>query len=188
MKYTFNTKALKKAGFTLPEAFVFLLLRREIDPNKVIQLLLEKDMVRKDLDDTYSVNAAWGDNLDAALLSQDKELPSESTLEKLAKKLRDIFPGGKKPGTNVFFKSNTRDTVLRLQKFFSLYGKFSEEDILDAAQRYVDSFNGDYSYCRVLKYFIYKNENGETVSDLANFLENVDTESVNEDLWETYIN
>ena len=68
-----------------------------------------------------------------------------------------------------------------MKKFFKLYGSYTDEQILEAARKYVASFNGNYSYMRVLKYFIWKDEvkiDGEgnryvdEVSDLANWIEN----------------
>ena len=69
--------------------------------------------------------------------------------------------------------------------------------IVNAAKRYVASFNGNYTGMRIAKYFIMKNptkqdENGkgyvEQVSDLLTFLENGGSEEevvINNDDWLT---
>ena len=98
--------------------------------------------------------------------------------------MRELFPKGMKIG-NSAWRGNVRELKLRMQKFFKLYGDYSDEAILKATKAYVDSFNGNYTYMRILKYFILKsevkqhqNEMGEIVSqvedvsELANMLDN----------------
>ena len=103
----------------------------------------------------------------------------------LADKLKQIYPDGKKPGTTFFWKDSTTVIAERLKKFFLKYGDYSDEEIIDATKRYVMSFNGDYRYMQLLKYFIWKNKvtGGELVegrlvgevekqSQLAAYIEN----------------
>lgn len=77
--------------------------------------------------------------------------------------------------------------MLKLKSFFKLYGRtYTEEEILDAARRYVDSFNGDYRFMRLLKYFIWKRDNTEgEVSELATFIDNDGQEEDVGDDWVT---
>lgn len=100
----------------------------------------------------------------------------EESVTKLAVSLMDIFPEGKKPETNLYWKGNIRDITLKLKAFFTKYGnRFTDEQIIEAAKDYVKSFNGNYSRMRILKYFIYKDERrtgGEEFSDLASYIEN----------------
>lgn len=119
------------------------------------------------------------------ILDSDKSIPKEDELKSLVEKLREIFPKGKKPGSNKFWRGNTKDVTLKLKKFFKLYGnEYSHEEIIEATKRYVESFNGNYTYMRVLDYFIHKydlktNGDGEgyrqDISELASWLENKDT-------------
>ena len=84
--------------------------------------------------------------------------------------------------TSFYYRCNKSEVARKLQKFFGIFGKVPEEDILEATKRYVESFNGDYRGMRLLKYFILKDdikpgEDGdhvEQISDLATFLENKD--------------
>ena len=106
---------------------------------------------------------------------KDKEITD------LVEKMRELFPAGTKTGTTAW-RGNRREVALRLKKFFKLYGsKYSSEEILDATKRYVESFNGDFKFMRVLPYFIMKSPRVtdaegivhiEDKSDLATFLEN----------------
>jgi hypothetical protein len=105
----------------------------------------------------------------------------------------ECFPEGKKEGTCQYWRGNIRDVTLKLQKFFKLYGnKYTDEQLISATQRYVNSFNGRYQFMRVLKYFICKNEKKvdsegvgyiEEVSDLAAYIENEGHEKSLKDDW-----
>jgi len=103
-----------------------------------------------------------------------RNITNEHYLE-LANKLREIFPAGKKPGYAYTWRDSTDCIVDRLKKFTLRYGEYSDEEIIDATKRYVNSFNGDYQYMQLLKYFIWKNKvtGGETErqSQLAAYLE-----------------
>ena len=79
--------------------------------------------------------------------------------------------------------------IKRLKIFFKKYGIYSNEIIIDATKRYVDSFNGDYRFMKLLKYFIFKEKKGEggdveSSSDLLNFIENNEGEELSND-WST---
>ena len=93
--------------------------------------------------------------------------------------MKEYFPKGLKVGSAAW-RGNDRELTLRMKKFFKLYGnKWSDEQILAATKEYVESFNGDYRFMQILKYFILKSkkiegEEGnyiEDVSALASFLE-----------------
>lgn len=93
-------------------------------------------------------------------------------LETLAKNMADLFPKGKKPGTNKYWKGNSALVVKKLNNFLKRYGIFPSETILKATKAYISSFNQDTSLMRILPYFIEKD--GE--SDLLTFIENLTEE------------
>ena len=72
--------------------------------------------------------------------------------------------------------------VRRLKLFFKKYGnEFTDEQIVQAAEKYVQGFNGNYQYMRLLKYFIFKEKvgaNGEVEGDseLISYIENAGQE------------
>ena len=66
--------------------------------------------------------------------------------------------------------------------------KFTEEEAINATKAYVESFNGDYKYMKLLKYFLLKtpiNNNGdiEVQSEFMSYLENKDYINRNDDNW-----
>lgn len=181
MKYAIDTDVCIREQISLPIVLSVMLVQSGADLKELKEELFAKEvLVRKDND--ILVTEAWADRISRILLLSDQEVPCESRLDNLAIKLMDIFPKGKKEGTSVYFKGNKKDNKLRLQKFFKLYGNtYTDEQIIEAAKRYVESFNGNYSYMRALKYFIWKDEKKtdgegkvyvEEVSDLATYIEN----------------
>ena len=93
----------------------------------------------------------------------------------LAKRLKDLFPKGKKNGTNIPWTDSPTVISLRLERFEKLFDKYSDEQIYKATKAYVDSFQGNYSYMRVLRYFIFKDTKDGYLSDLDNYLNGGDT-------------
>lgn len=83
---------------------------------------------------------------------------SEERFVNLANKLRELFPAGKKPGYAYTWRDSTSCIVDRLKKFIMKYGDYPDEDIINATKKYVNSFNGNYQYMQLLKYFIWKNK------------------------------
>ena len=127
-------------------------------------------------------------------LSKDN---SEERYVNLANKLREIFPAGKKPGYAYTWRDSTSCIVDRLKKFVMKYGNHSDEDIIKATKEYVSSFNGNYQYMQLLKYFIWKNKvtGGELVdgrivgdvekqSQLAAYLEDSKEEVAVKNNWD----
>ena len=185
MNININEEICKKYGLDISEVFAVLLIKTCNDIPKLFSILEEKEIVVRDLLQGYMVTQRWDDVVSTILLDSDVKAPSPDRLENLATQLMEIFPKQKKLGTCHYFRGNRKDIILRLKKFFKLYGKYTDEQIVTAAKKYVESFNGDYSYMRILKYFIWKDEvkiNSEgdryvdEVSDLANWIENAGQE------------
>lgn len=117
----------------------------------------------------------------------------------LADKLREIFPAGKKPGYAYTWRDSTSCIADRLKKFFLKYGEYTDEQVIQATKEYVASFNGNYQYMQLLKYFIWKNKvTGEEVvrgrivgevekqSQLAAWIEDSEDKAVNND-WDVIL-
>lgn len=190
MRYVIDTDACEKEGLSLAAVLAGMIILSDIDL-KELKLEITKEGILVEKEGEILITATGRDRVHRVLLSSDKTLPPEDQIEALAIKLMEIFPKGKKEGTSVYWKGNKKDTKLRLQKFFKLYGNtYSHEQILDAAKQYVESFNGNYTYMRALKYFIWKDERKtdseghmyiEEVSDLASYIENAGQESETSD-------
>lgn len=183
MKISIDEEVCKRYNISISEVLALLLIKSDVNISYLFSNLEDKKMIIKDIiNNTYLITQRWDDVLCSVLLDSDSSKEKSDRVENLALKLMAIFPKEKKAGTCHYFRGNKKDITLKLKKFFKLYGgQYSDEQILNAAKNYVDSFNGNYSYMRILKYFIWKdekkiNEEGkayiEETSDLATWIEN----------------
>jgi len=187
MKITIDEAVCKKHNLSFAEVIGLLLVRNTDNAYSLLEKLENEEKIVKvgiPLQENILITGRWDDEVSAIVLESDNTIPSVESLTELASKLREVFPKGMKVGSSAW-RGNIREITLRLQKFFKLYGtQYTFDQIFDATKRYVETFNGDYSRMRILKYFILKHdkETGEDISDLANFLEN-DCVSDNADDW-----
>ena len=173
MKYVIDEAVAEKMNLTLPQMLLLTFIKLDGDIRWTLGKLLEKGAVIQvgTPPNRYMVTEKWDTLCDNVLRLSDKEIPADEELASIAEKLIKVFPTGKKPGTPYPWQCNLKDVQVRLKKFFRLYGnQFSEEQIVNAARSYVNSFNGDYRYMRLLKYFIWKKEDGDEMSELATYI------------------
>lgn len=106
----------------------------------------------------------------------------------LADKLRELFPTGRKPGTQLQWRDSTKIIAQRLKIFVKKFDvKFTDEQAIEATKKYISGFNGNYQFMQVLKYFIMKagKEDGTSVvnSQLLSYMENTDCTDNLSDNW-----
>ena len=163
------------------EMLALMLFKNGCNLSVLVDKMLKRELLIQDMFGNYLITGHWDDEMQKVLLESDKEIPKDVDLNYLVGQLREIFPKGIKTGSAAW-RGNVREITLRLQKFFKIYdSKYSDVEIINATKKYVESFNGNYTYMRILKYFMLKDEvkvdeEGnryvEQVSELANFLEN----------------
>ena len=189
MKITIDDKIVEQKGLSLEE-FLFLLFMKisNTSHSEIFEKLLQENKIYYNNEAKQTLLMDKTDDLvQTILLDSEKSKPEIEREELLAIKMQEIFPQGKKEGTSQYFRGNKKEVTLKIKKFLKLYGHYTDEQILEATQKYVDSFNGNYTYMRVLKYFIIKDvrkqgEEGayiEQVSELASYLENAGQEDYN---------
>jgi hypothetical protein len=192
MTISINDKVCKENGITVAQLLALLLVKTGENIPKLLEELKSKEMIVEEqslLEKTYTITQRWDDVCCNVILSSDKDVPIDTHIEELAKALMELYPKGKKPGTNTYWRGNLKDTKLRLKKFYKLYGnKYTDTQILEATKKYIED-HIDLSYMRVLKYFIWKDVRKvdsegvgyiEETSDLASYIEN---EGQTEDNW-----
>lgn len=191
MTITIDEEVCKNWGLTMPEVLALTLVKTGVDVPVLFAGLEDKKALVKDMFNKYLVTLGYDEKVASVLLDSDKDRQPQDRIESLAAKMMELFPGGKKQGTSQYYRGNRKDITLRLKKFFKLYGnRFTDRQILEATDKYVKAFNGNYSYMRVLKYFIWKDEKKldsegigyiSEVSDLASYIENESGVSVDTD-------
>lgn len=189
MKYTIDEEVCKKFHLDIHLLLTILLLNTGTEFEKNLEELIDREIIIKEntlLGTQYLITNKWINIVSSILLDSEKDNLNEfdERLEKLARNLMNIFPEGKKAGTTMYWRGNVKEIKLKLKKFFKRYSdKYTDEQILQATKAYVNSFNGNYAFMRVLKYFIWKDERKmdsegnsfiEEVSDLATIIENAD--------------
>lgn len=192
MTISINDKVCKENGITVAQLLALLLVKTGENIPKLLEELKSKEMIVEEqslLEKTYTITQRWDNVCCNVILSSDKDVPVDTHIEELAKALMELYPKGKKPGTNTYWRGNLKDTKLRLKKFYKLYGnKYTDTQILEATKKYIED-HIDLSYMRVLKYFIWKDVRKvdsegvgyiEETSDLASYIEN---EGQTEDNW-----
>ena len=189
MKYIIDTDVLKNVDLTLAEFGTLLYYIDRKDSNefdKITESLWTKGYLIKDLHG-YIIESHSFEKLQVILAECNNPESVNDRASLLADKLRDIYPSGKIFNTNYYYKCNRQDSINKLKTFFKMYGtKYTDEQIINATQKYVNSFNGNYAYLKLLKYFIWKDERlkGESVQSLlADFIENESSEDTTNTDW-----
>ena len=186
--------ACRKHNLLLSEGIALLAISTTTDDT--YKSLVDKGLITKANGTMQSLNRKYNATEKGIILadeliadSEESIVVKEDSIKELADKLRSIYPEGKMAGTSYYYRCNRADIVRKLKSFFRRYGEYTTEQIIEATQRYVNSFNGNYTYLRLLKYFIWKDENkdGETlqVSQLADWIENKNEVNTNNTDWAT---
>lgn len=185
MKLLIDTEILEKNDISLQEfAVILYCLEGNIFPpgDEVLEGLWKKG---------YLIKEVGGFKLDNNKLSFLSDLLTEAFLVnadnkdeimQIAEEMRSLFPEGKKEGTPYYWKDSKNIIAKRLATLIKKYNiKYTKEEIIEATRSYIQSFNGNYQYMQLLKYFIYKKNNeGEFVSQLLSYMENKDQTSNND--------
>ena len=189
-----NKKAAQQNGITIDEALLMLVIHNKANLEGAERALIQKGLITAERNDLFQ-QVGWRltnkgtEVLDSVIMDSDKEQEPQDRLIQLATKLKEVFPKGKKDGTNYYWADGVALIVRRLKLFFKKYGnKFTDEQIIQAAEKYVQGFNGNYQYMRLLKYFIFKEKvgaNGEVEGDseLISYIENAGQEEDLRDDW-----
>lgn len=134
------------------------------------------------------------DIIETLFLNSEFKEPNSATdrFEELAKKLRELYPTGKKPGTNYMWRDSVSVIAKKLKALVKRTGAtFTDEEAIEATKKYVEGFNGDYRYMKLLKYFIskqnYVDGSTEESSEFLSFIENKGCEETLQHDWTTQL-
>ena len=189
MNISVSEDVLKKYGLSLNEFLLLYLCSRETDINNVANSLVEKGLADKSLKEEFIVVVS--DNvkeLIATILVDSAKvvLDKNSDFTELADKMRALFPAGRKADTTYYWRDSTPLIARKLSTLVTKFNiSFTEEEALNAIRRYVESFNGDYRFMQLLKYFILKTDRntGEIKSEFMSLLQNPEEQDTLNDNW-----
>ena len=181
MKLTIDQTVLDKNGLTLEEFLVLYLGTKDVDIESVSRSLIAKGLADKDLfsNGRIVVSDKVKDLISTISIDSDKNvIDKDSEFTELATELREIYPAGRKDGTTYMWRGTTAEVAKKLKTLVVKYGfTINKEDVIKATKEYVSSFNGNYRYMQLLKYFILKSVkdadgNVDIKSELMSFIEN----------------
>lgn len=188
MKLTIDSKACENNGLTLEEFIILFLFTKKVDINEIINSLVEKKVAGRDLfsDNSLVLGSKTKQLIEKIILeSNDSVKNNTERIKNLAKTLQEMYIQGKKAGTQDYFKGSSAEIIQRLKRFFAEYGEFTDEQIIEATKKYIASFNGDYKFAQLLKYFISKKVDGERGSRLLSYIENANQKEAQQTIdWE----
>lgn len=187
MKVVIDSKVLEEDGFTMQD-FSIILYYFSGGSGTLNEELCEKLReygFLKRVPDGYQFHEGKNSKMKTWKMKSEGGPKGVDRLIAIAKAMQEEFPEGKKSGTTHYWRDSAKVIAQRLSRFIEKYGDYPDEDFAKAAKNYVESFNGNYSFMQVLRYFIYKRDTktGDEVSQLASFLDNADQQSLKDKDW-----
>ena len=186
-RVSINKDVLEKNNLSMDEFLVLLLTYNKANIQEVKQSLVEKGLADFSVfDDTLVISSTTKDLITSITIDSDvKVISKDREFKELADKLKELFPKGKKAGTTYMWRDSTAVIARKLKTLVVKYDyQFTEEQAIKATKAYVESFNGDYTYMQLLKYFILKSlPDGEIKSDFMSYIENEGQEDELSDNW-----
>lgn len=199
MTVCLSKEGCQKNNVSIGEALLLLSIHNNADLDVAQKELIRKGYITADRNDLFQ-QVGWRltnkgtEVIDSVIVDSDKKSKPDERLTQLATRLKEVFPKGKKDGTNYYWADGVALIVRRLNLFFRKYGDtYTDEQIVKAAEKYVQGFNGNYTYMRLLKYFIFKEKVGaagevEGDSELISYIENAGQEENLRNDWTSTIN
>lgn len=183
MKYIIDTEILEREDIGLDEALYLLSVykKKPINFNTIQKAKVENKVLKFENPKDPVKITPKGQTLIESILAKSKIHVSSNNLERyrvLADKMRETYPKGLKPGTNYQWRDSTAIIADRLMKLVAKHNiEFTDEEAVEATKRYIASFNGNYKYMQILKYFISKQKPiegapAEQNSQFLSFLQN----------------
>lgn len=192
MKLTIDQTILDKYNITLEEFLVLYLGAKEVDVESISQSLIAKGFADKDLfsNGKIVVSDKIKDLISTISIDSDKNvIDKDSEYIELATELRELYPAGRKDGTTYMWRGTTAEVAKKLKTLVVKYGyTLDREKVIKATKDYISSFNGNYRYMQLLKYFILKSVkdadgNTEVKSELMSLIENSGQIDTQKDDW-----
>lgn len=185
MTITVADKILDKYNLSIEEFLILYICSKEYDIKELIDTIIAKGYADKNL---YNPNTAIVSNnvkeiISSVIIDSDKSvIDKEEDYLRVAKKMQEIFPKGRKEGTTYAWRDCTAVIAKKLKTLVVKFDfKFTEEEALNATKKYVESFNGNYKFMQLLKYFILKNDTttGDIKSEFMSLIENKEDTEIN---------
>lgn len=185
-EFIIKESSLKEFGLTLPQALFLFLIDMGIKPEEINELELKSYLGESVFKNPlgYFILPNGTDIIRQVVIdghSKTKEVITTERVIKLQEVLTELFPKGRKNGTNNYWRGNSTNVQYKLRNFLKKYGNFDDPVIVEATKNYISSFGQNTTLMRTLPYFIEK----DGTSDLMTYIENYSNsdEHSNPDTW-----
>ena len=193
MKYVFEDSIISEFNITINQAIGLFILYNKLDIDKLKKELQDKKLFGENTVTNKGLTIIHKLRLDSKY--GDDTIYDEQSLKELVEEIRQEFPEGKKEGTTQYWRGSNIEIYKKLDTLIKKYNfNFTKEQAINAVKKYVASFNGNYKYMQLLKYFILKNiitPNGtEIKSAFMEYIENENdevTDNINSSEWNNEI-
>lgn len=191
---TINESICKSNGLSIGEALLLIALINKANLEDAEKCLVAKGYITATGElfsqNKWRVTQKGVDAIETVLVKSDDMVKNdESRYIKLAEKLRELYPAGRKDGTAYMWRGTVNEVAKKLQTLVVKYKFiFTDEEAIKATQSYINSFNGDYRFMQLLKYFILKSVrdadgNVDIKSEFMSRIENAGQEDALKDDW-----
>lgn len=187
---TLNEKVLAQYNLTKEEFLVLWALKINpyLDLEEVKNNLLAKKKIYNKRYKGVIISTEPGKIIKDMQVSSTKEvIKEEDRLIRLIPKLQELYPKGKKDGTSYYWRGSKPELYRKLKYLIKNGAEFTDEQALQATKDYISSFNGQYTYMHLLKYFLSKKERVDGVieekSEFLSYIENIGQNNVTSDDW-----
>lgn len=160
MKVTIDSNVAEKNNLTLQEVLVLLLNIQNSAYTEIKQSLIDKgiaDQSARNIDKLVVSDNTKNLVSNILITSESTEENPDEIYEDIADAIRQVYPSGRKSGTTYSWRGSKMEITHRLKVLHVKYGLNIDKDkLVDITRRYVESFNGNYTYMPLLKYFLIK--------------------------------
>lgn len=118
-----NKKAALQNGVTVDEVLLLLAIHNKADLERAEKALVQKGFITAERNGLFQ-QVGWRltnkgtEVLDSVIMDSDKQQEPQDRLTQLAARLKEVFPKGKKDGTNYYWAEGVALIVRRLKLFF----------------------------------------------------------------------
>ena len=154
---------------------------KDIPVNHLINFHVENNLLRSaGLIEDFKLTPKGSELLNALLPKKlKKQKPVFTEWKDKIEEYNNLFPKLRKEGTKVGFRSNPKELLDKFVWFFEQYPEYDWDKVLEATKMYVESFEGDYTYMQLSKYFLKKEDKNRAVtSNLATMCYGIENDIV----------
>lgn len=178
MNLSIDTDVLRKYNLSLERFLIMLLAYFHVDYTHQTNELIKNEILYKDLFSDGNLCCSGNTRkLIACILIESSPLLAEAPVkefETLALQLMLLYPTGNKPDTTYPWCGSLQEIAQKLRVLVvEHHFLFTEAEARQATRQYVESFHGDFTYMKLLKYFLLRTKGkGEISSDFMTIIEN----------------